>query len=156
MCHRRWILVLSLALAATAAHAQKGADVDIVSGGIGLDAREALAAKARDHTLKLVFALASREYVSDVDVEVAGGGRKLTHHAEGPVAVRAPAGGAIHDTRDLQRQHADENRGGGRARPERGQFPVACRGGRHRRAAAPACLHATGGIALPWHNMELQ
>jgi len=93
MRHRRWILVLSLALAATAAHAQKGADVDIVSGGIGLDAREALAAKARGHTLKLVFALASREYVSDVDVEIAGGGRKPTHHAEGPwLFARLPAG----------------------------------------------------------------
>lgn len=93
MRHRNWILALSVALAATSSHAQQGGDADIVSGGIGVNARDELAAKARDYPLKLVFALASREYLSDVDVEITGGGRKLAHRAEGPwLFARLPAG----------------------------------------------------------------
>lgn len=93
MRHRYWILALTVALAAPSLHAQRSAEADIVSGGIGVNAREELAAKARDYPLKLVFALASREYLSDVDVEIAGGGRKLTHRAEGPwLFARLPAG----------------------------------------------------------------
>lgn len=61
-----------------------GDEAAIVSGGVGLAAREALAATARDHNLKLVFALVSREYLSDVEVDISGGGRRLAHRSEGP------------------------------------------------------------------------
>lgn len=86
-----WILAGLLgcgapAMAQKAAGAAKGGEVAVISGGIGSTSRDELAAKARDYNVKLVFALASREYVSDVDVDIAGaGGRKVaSHRAEGP------------------------------------------------------------------------
>lgn len=58
----------------------------VISGGIGLESRDQLAAKAHDYNTKLVFALSSREYVSDVDVDItSSAGRKVaSHHTEGP------------------------------------------------------------------------
>ena len=79
--------------AAAAAQQQMSANTDrrgeqaaVMSGGIGANARDELAAKAHDYNLKLVFALSSREYVSDVDVDVvnAAGRTVATHRAEGP------------------------------------------------------------------------
>jgi hypothetical protein len=80
--------VLGIATWSNAAVAAAGpaGEAAVVSGGIGLDEREALAAKARDHNVKLVFALSSGEYLSDVDVEISGaGGRQVVaHRAGGP------------------------------------------------------------------------
>lgn len=65
--------------------ASTAGEAAVISGGIGLNARDELAAQARDYNLKLVFALTSREYLSDVDVEIAGAGRSVaTHHSNGP------------------------------------------------------------------------
>jgi hypothetical protein len=92
---KAWIMagLLACSSVAAAAQAQKpaapaagGEQAAVISGGIGSNARDELAAKARDYNLKLVFALTSREYLSDVDVEISSAaGRKVaTHRAEGP------------------------------------------------------------------------
>jgi len=88
-----WLVMGMLALS-TAAWAQSqgasraagGDKVSVLSGGIGADARDQLAAQARNYNLKLVFALASGEYISDVNVSIAdSGGRKVVDHvANGP------------------------------------------------------------------------
>jgi hypothetical protein len=89
-----WIVAGLLACgAATAAQPQKtgaaakgGEQPAVISGGIGVDARDELAAKARDYNMKLVFALSSREYVSDVDVEItnSAGSTVASHRTQGP------------------------------------------------------------------------
>jgi hypothetical protein len=89
-----WIIAGLLACgAATAAQqpqtgtpAKAGEQAAVISGGIGLDARDELAAKAREYNLKLVFALSSREYVSDVDVEItnSAGRTVASHRTQGP------------------------------------------------------------------------
>lgn len=92
MRHARTLIAIAMlacgpAVAAQAAKPAPGqAQADVVSGGIGLDARDELAAKARDHNLKLVFALATREYLSDVDVRIADAkGREVAaQRSEGP------------------------------------------------------------------------
>lgn len=80
-----WIFAGALACgAATPAHAAEQAAV--MSGGIGSSARDELAARAHGYNTKLVFALTSREYVSDVDVEItdAAGRKVVGHRTEGP------------------------------------------------------------------------
>lgn len=89
MRHARKLIAIGMLACGPALAAQPPAvqaPAEIVSGGIGLDAREELAAKARDHNLKLVFALASREYLSDVDVRIAdAAGREVaSRRSEGP------------------------------------------------------------------------
>lgn len=60
--------------------------IPYMSGGIGIDEREAFAAMGKDYSLKLMFALKSKEYLSDVRVEISDGiGKKvLDAVAEGP------------------------------------------------------------------------
>jgi len=89
----RWIRngLLVLCLLPAAAGAQ------MISGGIGLDAREALEAeaKAKAHNLKLVFAQTSGEYLADVHIRVvdAAGKQVVDHVARGPWAyARLPPG----------------------------------------------------------------
>ena len=88
-----WIVAGMLVYgAATAAQTTGGGaatsaqEAAVISGGIGLDARDELAAKARDYNMKFVFALASREYVSDVDVDItnAAGHKVASHRTQGP------------------------------------------------------------------------
>jgi hypothetical protein len=57
-----------------------------VSGGIGLDEREKLTATAKNFSLKLVFAVKSREYLSDVKVKItdSSGKKVLDAVADGP------------------------------------------------------------------------
>jgi len=57
-----------------------------VSGGIGLDEREKLTAMAKNYSLKLVFAVKSREYLSDVKVKITDSSGKtvLAAAADGP------------------------------------------------------------------------
>jgi len=87
----RWIrnVLLALALLPAAAGAQ------MISGGIGMDAREALETEAKGHNLKLVFAQTSGEYLADVHVRVvdAAGKQVVDHVARGPWAyARLPPG----------------------------------------------------------------
>lgn len=93
------VIVVAALACSSGASAQSGkpaagaADTAVLSGGIGVDARDELAARARDHNLKLVFALASREYLADVDVEISGSGRKIAQRSEGPwMFVKLPPG----------------------------------------------------------------
>lgn len=60
--------------------------VPYVSGGIGVEEREAFAAMGKDYSLKLMFALKSREYLSDVKVEISDstGKKVLDAVADGP------------------------------------------------------------------------
>jgi len=57
-----------------------------VSGGIGLDEREKLAAIGKNYSLKLVFAIKSGEYLSGVKVEISDsiGKKVLDAVADGP------------------------------------------------------------------------
>jgi hypothetical protein len=57
-----------------------------VSGGIGLDEREKLAAIGKDYSLKLMFAIKGGEYLSDVKVEISDsiGKKVLDAVADGP------------------------------------------------------------------------
>jgi hypothetical protein len=65
---------------------QSQGDVRFMSGGVGVEEREFMDSKARDYNVKLVFALASREYLSDVRVTIldAGGKSYLAATANGP------------------------------------------------------------------------
>ena len=57
-----------------------------VSGGIGLDEREKLTAMTKNYSLKLVFAVKSREFLSDVKVRIAdsSGKKVLEATSDGP------------------------------------------------------------------------
>jgi hypothetical protein len=60
--------------------------IPYVSGGIGSDEREKLADIGKNYSLKLVFANKSREYLSDVKVEISDsiGQKVLDAVADGP------------------------------------------------------------------------
>jgi hypothetical protein len=60
--------------------------IPYLSGGTGLDEREALNQVARDYNLKLSFALASGNYLGDVAVEIRDAGGRVAVQAvsEGP------------------------------------------------------------------------
>jgi hypothetical protein len=60
--------------------------IPYVSGGIGLDEREEIAAIGKNYSLKLVFAIKSGEYLSDVKVEISNsvGKKVLDAVADGP------------------------------------------------------------------------
>jgi hypothetical protein len=52
--------------------------IPYVSGGVGVDEREAFVAMGKDYSLKLMFAIKSGEYLSDVKVEISDSiGKKL-------------------------------------------------------------------------------
>jgi hypothetical protein len=95
------VIVLGSALFAAPASAQSDAvvrtagSVSYVSGGVGTDSIERLNSLARDFNLKLVFALNSGAYVSDVGVVIADAAGKtvLDTTSEGPwLLTRLPAG----------------------------------------------------------------
>ncbi len=69
--------------------------VSYVSGGVGTTSIERLSSLTRDFNLKLVFALTSGNYVSDVKVSIADAKGKtlLDTTSEGPwFLIRLPAG----------------------------------------------------------------
>ena len=75
--------------------AQTAGGVSYVSGGIGTESIERLNALAGDFNLKLVFALKSGNYVSDVNVTIADAAGKtlLDTTSEGPwFLTRLPVG----------------------------------------------------------------
>lgn len=74
---------------------QRTGGVSYVSGGVGLDSIDHLSSLARDFNLKLVFALKSGDYVSDVKVTIANasGRTMLDTTSEGPwLLTKLPAG----------------------------------------------------------------
>lgn len=74
---------------------QSAGGVPYVSGGIGEESIDRLNSRAREFNLKLVFALNSGEYVSDVGVSIANAKGKtlLDATSEGPwFYTRLPAG----------------------------------------------------------------
>jgi hypothetical protein len=84
----------TLACAADEAVMTSG-NVSYVSGGVGEDSLQRMAALARDYNLKLVFAAKSGNFLADVKVVIrdARGASVLETTAEGPLLlVRLPAG----------------------------------------------------------------
>ncbi len=65
---------------------QTAGGVSFVSGGVGTDSTDRLSSLAKDFNLKLVFALKSGDYVSDVKVTIvdAAGKTVLDTTSEGP------------------------------------------------------------------------
>lgn len=98
-------LVLATALAtASAVHAQadrvqEANGITFVSGGIGADSRENLAAREKSYNFKLVLTLeGSGTFVSDarVTLSAAGGRTLLEHVTEGPLFLAGlPAGAYV-------------------------------------------------------------
>ncbi len=89
--------VASLAPAAYAADAivQSAGNVKYVSGGVGADSIDQLNALSKDFNLKLVFAMNSGNYVSDVAVAITdpAGKTLLNTTSNGPwLLTRLPAG----------------------------------------------------------------
>lgn len=69
--------------------------IRFMSGGIGLEERAAMDAKAKDFNLKLVFAMTSREYLSDIKVQIQEPSGKvlLSASSKGPwFLVKLPEG----------------------------------------------------------------
>jgi hypothetical protein len=60
--------------------------ISYISGGIGLDERERLTSIGKNYSLKLVFAVKSREYLADVRVKILdnSGKKVLDAVSEGP------------------------------------------------------------------------
>ena len=74
---------------------QTAGRVSYVSGGVGTASLDRLSSLARDFNLKLVFALKSGDYVSDVKVTIAdaAGKRLLDTTSEGPwFLAKLPSG----------------------------------------------------------------
>lgn len=74
---------------------QNAGGVSYVSGGVGTTSIDRLAALARDFNLKLVFALKSGDYVSNVKVTIANAAGKtlVDTTSEGPwLMAKLPAG----------------------------------------------------------------
>jgi hypothetical protein len=70
-------------------------NVPIVSGGIGFDSQQAIAARQREFNLKLLFTLTEGNYVSNVNVQIqdAGGRTVAQHEAQGPFMLAKLPGG---------------------------------------------------------------
>lgn len=70
-------------------------NVPFVSGGVGFDDQQSLAARAREFNLKLLFTLNEGNYVADVGVVIqdAGGRTLLQHEAPGPFLMAKLPGG---------------------------------------------------------------
>jgi hypothetical protein len=84
------------------------ADVPYVSGGVGADAREELAAQEKDYNLKIVVAATSGDFLADVQVviESARNERVLETTMEGPIllALLPPGTYTVKATSDGQPQ----------------------------------------------------
>jgi hypothetical protein len=88
-------LLVAVASANDATVLRTAGGVSYVSGGVGTDSIERLNSLARDFNLKLVFALNSGAYVSDVKVVIAdtAGKTVLDTTSQGPwLLTRLPAG----------------------------------------------------------------
>jgi hypothetical protein len=113
MINLRWAMFVGLVLAAHAVHAatpatepsvppdrvQEMNGITFVSGGIGSDSRESLAAREKYYNFKLVLTLdGSGTFVSDARVTLSSAaGQKLVEHVtEGPLFLAGlPAGAYV-------------------------------------------------------------
>ena len=70
-------------------------NVPIISGGVGFDSQQAVAARERDFNLKLLFTLSEGNYVSNVNVVIqdAAGRTVAQHEAQGPFLLAKLPGG---------------------------------------------------------------
>ncbi|RKP59010.1 carboxypeptidase regulatory-like domain-containing protein [Pararobbsia silviterrae] len=73
---------------------KQSGDVSYVTGGVGLDESHALKAAAPHWPVELLFAGPGSDYLSDVHVDVTGGGGSVFHAtADGPyMLVKLPPG----------------------------------------------------------------
>ncbi len=88
-------IVLSTGIAHSDANVQTAGGVSYVSGGVGADSIDQLNSLAGEFNLKLVFAMQSGNYVSDVNVAIADARGKtlLDTTSAGPwFLARLPAG----------------------------------------------------------------
>ena len=88
-------LLVPVASADSDAIVQNAGGVSYVSGGVGTESIDRLSSLAGDFNLKLVFALKSGEYVSDVKVSIAdaAGRTRLDTTSEGPwLLTKLPMG----------------------------------------------------------------
>ena len=87
---------------------ESGAEVPYVSGGVGADSREELAAKEGEYNLKVVAAATSGDYLADVKlvIDSARNERVLDTTMEGPILLArlAPGTYTIRATSDAQAQ----------------------------------------------------
>ncbi len=96
----KWLIVGMLAMSGALwgqaqAAGTSGDKVQVLSGGVGADARDQLAAQAKNYNLKMIFALSNGDYVSDVNVKIANNsGHSVAEHvSQGPWMFAAlPAG----------------------------------------------------------------
>lgn len=89
------LLSLSPALAQDGLQVQEQQGVRYVSGGIGLDEREALRSLERNFNLKLTFAMDTGSYLAGIEVRIADGDGNpvLTAISDGPIFLAdLPAG----------------------------------------------------------------
>jgi hypothetical protein len=89
------VSLVPLAQADNTAIVNKSGSVSYVSGGVGTESLDQLSAMARDFNLKLVFALNSGEFLSDVRVVIndATGKMVLNTLSDGPwFLTKLPAG----------------------------------------------------------------
>jgi hypothetical protein len=100
------VIAIVFAVVCSAAYAEEKYELSIkeqtyqgipfISGGVGLEEQQALAAKYKEYNLKLMFAAKSGEYLADVKVEISdsrGGKVLVVAAADGPwVFTNLPAG----------------------------------------------------------------
>ena len=95
-CSLAALLVSSAVGAATVEQViQSSGNVSYVSGGVGSESLDRLSAIAGQFNVKLIFAMTSGEYVSNVRVEItdAKGRNVVDTHSDGPwFLARLPAG----------------------------------------------------------------
>jgi len=100
----------AIALSPDQSEMQTDEEVAYVSGGIGLDEREALESMSQDYNLKLTFALPSGHYLSNVKVRITdhNGRTVLETTSDGPwFFVKLPAG-TYHVSASTQEQSLDQ------------------------------------------------
>ncbi len=88
-------LVVPPALAQGSLQVQEQQGIRFLSGGIGLEEREALAAVQSDFNLKLTFALSTGNFLSNIEVRIIDvqGAVVLEATSDGPIFLaRMPAG----------------------------------------------------------------
>jgi hypothetical protein len=85
---------------------QTAGGVSYVSGGVGTTSMDRLSSLTKDFNLKLVFALKSGNYVSDVKVTIANaaGQNAAGYHVRRAVVLDQVTGGQLSNRRNLRRQ----------------------------------------------------
>ncbi len=87
--------LLGVAHALAAEKAVTPSNVSFVSGGVGIDSQERLAAREKEFNLKLVFTLVEGNYLADVGVKIADAAGKtvIEQVSDGPFFMaKLPAG----------------------------------------------------------------